>query len=231
LNNYRFCNINREHDAVTVFIDERFRKPFAHFGINFMIKQMTYCRIFNEPETLKQVCPIIDLDNAKEKLQKHRAAGNKLFRGAYMMPVHSKKKLGVEVLGYWLKVVGDVASVDYEQESTLAGIAAKLQLANGIGPFLANQICTDLRYVRTDVSKEWDYAFKDRETFVLCGPGTRRGINRFRDRLLLAPGSDETFAESLLAIRQEVLPECSSEIQKHFTDPNNLANSFCEFDK
>src|SRR4051812_6895474 len=79
LSNHRFCNINREDDGVTRFIHQNFRVPFRDRGKRFMVRQMLFCRIFNEPDVLKQVCPFEDAYTAVKKLKAYRKAGNKMM--------------------------------------------------------------------------------------------------------------------------------------------------------
>lgn len=225
---HRFCNINREHDTVTRYVHEHFRVPYHARGRTFMVRQMLFCRIFNEPATLAVVCPLEDLREAAELLKAHRAAGNKLMRGAYMMPPHGKHSIGQDLVDHQLEVIDKAtgAGMDYTYKTRLSEVAEMLMSVCGIGPFVANQVCTDLRYIPV-----WGCSYLDWRDFVLCGPGTRRGMNRYFGRRLDHPGSDKKFTEELLVIREEVLPEVNTDIKHYYRDPNNISNSFCEFDK
>lgn len=225
---HRFCNINREHDTVTKYIHEHFRVPFHSRGRTFMVRQMLFCRIFNEPATLAVVCPLEDIKEATEQLKAYRAAGNKLMRGAYMMPPHGKHSLGQDLIDHQMENIDKATGkgMDYTYKTTLREVAEMLMSVCGIGPFVANQVCTDLRYVPV-----WGHSYTDWKSFILCGPGTRRGMNRYFERKLDFPGNDKKFTEELLAIREEVVPLVSEDIQLYYRDPNNLSNSFCEFDK
>ncbi len=75
------------------------------------------------------------------------------------------------------------------------------------------------------------WSFPDKGTFVLCGPGTRRGLDRYID--LSGPkvgnGPQKMYRERLLGIRQALSDE--DFFNTTFYDPNNLANCFCEWDK
>lgn len=226
---HRFCNINREHDTVTKYIHEHFRVPFHSRGRTFMVRQMLFCRIFNEPPTLAVVCPLESTKEAEEKLKAYRAAGNKLMRGAYMMPPHGKHSAGQDLIDHQLENIDKATTgkgMDYTYKNSLREVAEMLMSVCGIGPFVANQVCTDLRYIPV-----WGRSYTDWGTFILCGPGTRRGMNRYFERKLDFPGNDKKFTEELLGIREEVLPHVSQDIKDYYRDPNNLSNSFCEFDK
>lgn len=222
LANYRFCNINREDDAVTRFIHSRFRVPCRDKSRHYMATQMTYCRIFNEPAVLTDAG--LFSEGAIAALKRRKERGDKLFRGAYMMPAH----FGGGALEYWLKAIGFVADMQPEssfETNELATLALALQKATGLGPFLANQICTDMRYV-----PGYGKDYTDWETFVLCGPGTRRGLNRYHGRPVV-PASGQKYEAEVLALRTEAAPYCTGLIKQYFRDPNNVANSLCEFDK
>jgi len=236
---HRFCNINREHDAVTRFIHENFRVPFHSRGLNFMVRQMMFCRIFNDPATLRQVCPLEDSATAIKVLDEYQKKGNKLMRGVYMMPPHPPvSRRGVDMITFWVQDVCDgLQQIDFTDMMYFKEIAEAMMGVCGIGPFLANQVCADLRYVPW--GGEFDMAlaellFLDWRTFILCGPGTRRGINRFYGKDPMANGTDQQFTEMLLEIRDwacHYKRGLSSEVKLYFQDPNNLANTFCEFDK
>ena len=227
LAHHSFCNINREHDAVTVFIHQNFRVPFYNRGRTFMVRQMLLCRIFNEPDVLRQVCPLVDSQEAVDILKAYRDADHKLMRGAYMMPPHGKTAGDVDIVDHWiLEVIDPVCKFDYTYKTSLKQVAECLMTVCGIGPFIANQVCTDLRYVPI-----WGISYTDWSEFILCGPGTRRGMNRYFGRDLLATGSDQKFAAELLEIRDDLSLDVSHTIRQYYVDPNNLSNSFCEFDK
>lgn len=231
---HRFCNINREHDGVTKYIHSHFRVPFYSRGRTFMVRQMLFCRIFNEPATLDQVQPYDNASTAAKALKAWRKADHKLMRGAYMMPPHGKGEHEKDIVDHWLHVVEMATGItefpvkahDYTYDTKLEQVAEKLLTVNGIGPFIANQVVTDLRYMPV-----WGRSYTDWDEFILCGPGTRRGMNRYFDRPLDFAGTDAKFTAELLGIREELYKDLSETIKMYFIDPNNLSNSFCEFDK
>lgn len=220
---HRFCNINREDDRVTKWIDQHLRRPYSSCGINFMVTNLTLARIFNEPESLQWLLPCTDLNSTQITLKSLREQGMKLFRGAYMMPAHGLGGKGQLTEDYWLNAVKEVSKMDFKGLYYLGDVADKLTTVMGLGDFLANQICTDLRYVPVYMWKDWDH-------FVRCGPGTRRGIDRWQGVPPEGTGTQSNYQRDLREIRSalEDMPRC---FQIWFRDPNNLANSFCEFDK
>lgn len=225
LRDYRFCNINREHDAVTRWVAQCVRNKIEFESAQHLIGAMATCRVFNEPVTLEQM----DFDVANSSfwfdVAAHRQSeGHKILRGAYMMPAHGNHGKGRGVVGYY----GDAVEVILEDEemhlcTTLEEVAEKLMAIRGLGSFLVNQICTDLRYTeRFEDTPDWD-------TFVMCGPGSRRGIHRYRSMPLNPTKKQDYYQQAILEIREEVY--VSKTLQEYFQDPNNLSNAFCEFDK
>lgn len=228
---YRFCNINREHDAVTKWVKVNVRDKYQDQGMKFLVPQILTARIFNEPKTLEQILPVLDVNKALCKLRALRAEGHKIMRGAYMMPVHGNNGLGKQVEEYYMAAVGQAQKVNWVQCFTLEGVAERLTQLMGIGDFLANQVCTDLRY-----TTYWKGA-PDWQNFVLCGPGSRRGIDRYEvtgkveDEKSLGVKQQTHYRPRILAVREELWGSLSPTVEKAFIDINNLSNTFCEFDK
>lgn len=94
-----------------------------------------------------------------------------------------------------------------------------MQRHDGVGDFLANQVLTDVRYH----VKRAKRVFPDWHSFVLCGPGTLRGLARVY-------GHNKQPADLVRDLREELLFHVP-ELATTFDDPNNVANSLCEFDK
>lgn len=228
----RFCNINREHDVVTKWVKANVRDVYAPYGKNFLVPQVLAARIFNEPDTLREILPALDPAFVLSQLSNMRAQGRKIMRGAYMMPVHGNNGKGKDVAEYYMAAVAEARSVPWSLCESLEGVAERLVQLMGIGDFLANQVCADLRY-----TPGWGQA-KDWGTFVLCGPGSRRGIDRYDagrgappDEKAIGNKPQRHYRERLLLIREELVGQVSPTVARYFADPNNLSNTFCEFDK
>jgi hypothetical protein len=221
--NHRFCNINREDDRVTRWIEEHLRRPYAEYGKNFMVTNLTLARIFNEPSSLAYLVPFVDGKEAMKTIDRLRETEIKIFRGAYMMPAHGLGGKGLSTGEYWMNIVIQVSKMDFTQMTFLSDVADQLSTVKGLGDFLANQICTDLRYVA-------GYQWADWTTFIRCGPGTRRGLDRWHGREPEGNLNQKQYQEELPQVRED-LKDMPRFFQVVFRDPNNLANSFCEFDK
>lgn len=219
LRRWHFCNINREDDYVTKWI--RQNVPIEKFVTPQLVYDLLVCRIFNEPEVLRLLLPTRCPSKAFLKiLQDRQAQGLKIFRGAYMMATHGQK---VPSAIFYRRMLGDFHSrfaMPLLTDISLAKVAANMQRFEGIGDFLSNQVVTDLRYH----VKNAKLVFPDWYSFVLCGPGTLRGLARVYDDYKM-PDS-----EMVRDLRDELISHVP-ELCQVYDDPNNVANSLCEFDK
>lgn len=230
---FRFCNVNREHDNVTRWIAQHVRPALAKLPLNEVVYQLYICRVFNEPECLEDIVPNVPHKTAVARLRMRRNAELKILRGAYLVVPHGQS-VPVEV--YYMNLAAKVRKLDFGDEnvsSHLANVAETLTSLDGIGEFMANQVCTDLRY--QPGHDQWD----DWDTFVLAGPGTRRGLARY------TAGADGPARQPNAKVRKlagdcgALLREIRSELKKYLPgrifamlrDINNLSNCFCEFDK
>lgn len=231
----KFCNVNREHDRVTVWVRENVREPLENESRAVMLLNIAACRIFNHPPTLEHLVPCKTAAQCVSRVRKlAETTKSKIFRGAYMMPAHNgapKDRIGIPLIEYWATVLEEIERRHKIlcSRKSFADLAYELATIRGLGEFLANQFITDLRY--TPQFQD----MPDLYNFVLAGPGTRRGINRFqgRDKDDFGKLRSTDYTAFLLALRdgirlQRILPH---RIFKHFEDPNNLSNCFCEFDK
>lgn len=231
----RFCNVNREHDAVTRWVKEHVRD--AGFDHRRLFLHLLVARIFNHPPALETVIPFTDLDAVRAMLQARRMLGHSVFRGAYMMVVHGDEGRGKDAIEFYCRLA---QTVDLLYDLTvpfpsLLHAASAIASVTGLGRFMANQIVTDLRYTEFyDPVRVPDWT-----SFVWAGPGTLRGVRRFHG-LDPATGKDshgkirinaKSATDAVLAAREQLSDQFPEEIARCFDDPNNLSNCFCEFDK
>jgi hypothetical protein len=232
---FSFCNVNREHDNVTVWIRKNVRSAdWARESATTMAVAMTISRVFNHPPILEKLFDIEDLEEMRAKVHELKKAG-KVFRGAYKMPAHGRGGLGNSSIDYFMDAITDIQSKDFDSLDHLEDASNLIQESRGFGPFLANQIVTDLRYT------EFFANAPDWETFVLCGPGTRRGLSRFFDiplktrpnskRQKSCPMPQSTAFRLLGEARGILSPFLGKPFTDYFRDPNNFSNCFCEFSK
>lgn len=234
LNTYRFCNVNREDDAVTRWIQKHIRAPFKDDPDLWFA--LIVARLINQPSTLDRIYRGSDASWDKKwflDMTDPESNPKPIFNAAYIV---STNGVAMQKNEYVAKMVLDPLW-KAAQKSTMGGgllgedgadcqkWADWLLRFQGMGDFMVNQIVTDYKYTRIcRDSDDWTH-------FVMAGPGTRRGLNRYfgRDKSDSIP-RDRAQME-LKQIRRDISKDCSSTIEIAFNDLNNLSNCFCEFDK
>lgn len=195
LQQYRFCNVFRELDRVTVWVEENIRRPYAdHPDLWIML---AVARYVNWPDTL--ACLISDNPDdwwlptvLTEGLGRRAALGHKVYTGAYMIraPNHpdqfyfnwSKHRYIAELVIGRLWDDRDVLRRAFELErQTLQnawGFLSGTKRYIGWGPFMSYQAVVDMRHTRLLRDAP------DINTWSALGPGSRRGLNRLAGRPL-----------------------------------------------
>ena len=217
LQQWRFCNVDREEDTVTRWIAANVRtrtnEPLLWFNL-------VIARFFNLPETLERLGFIVDWNPTAFNLTmdhlQHTQA--RLYNSAYMIRAGTGADSGMPKHRYLVKRVFH----PMWEARRLAPVAASCQEWSnwfrgffGMGDFMRNQVITDMKHTQyLEHAEDW-------ETFVLLGPGTRRGM----ERLHLA-----TTPERLLGLRGDLVKGLPG-LARVWAEPNNVANALCEFDK
>ncbi len=221
----RFCNIFRELDTVTIWVEENIRKPYAdHPHLWFML---AIARYINWPDTLRYLMDEAepgtwpdgeDFEPAKltKALEDYAAAGNKVYTGAYMIRAESDpskewyswtkhRYIAEIVLGRlwedreeWQRMLETTPGV-LRAFNRLETVWEKFQQPRyiGWGPFMAYEVVTDLRHTR------YLRNAPDIYTWANAGPGAIRGLNRLYGRDLAAkPRPEQTNAEMIELMRE-----------------------------
>lgn len=237
LSAHRFCNVNREHDTVTRWIKEHVRdyvtdcmaradQTRCEPGITpgWAVMNLALARCFNEPYVMWLFLPMAQdrdtLESLQSTLSHIKEGAHKLFRGAYMMPSHGANIKQSPFL-YYSDACWKLKDLPWTGLETLEEASMRIQFVEGFGPFLANQIVTDMRYTGPWVNAT------DWSTFVLAGPGTLRGLARYDQGVVRSKDAPERLRQ----IREDIRGYLSPEVREYFLDINNLSNCFCEFDK
>lgn len=234
LRKYRFCNVDRCHDTETKWIFDNYNKK--HAGSPTLWFNLVIARLVNWSPALARI-GYFDAWGEKENLRfchaiaRMQADGEKAYTGAYMIPAAAdgrpKHQFIADDILDWLWDGRDVAlELLGQPETTCAHWAAFLLNAKGLGDFLVNQIVTDYKYssILARIGTE------DWTSFVLAGPGTKRGLNRLLGRELTAPWKGDDASHALFRLRDRVVR--ANVIRPDiFDDLNNLSNCMCEFDK
>ncbi len=257
----RFCNIFRELDTVTIWIDQNIRQPYAdHPHLWFML---AIARYINWPDTLAELIqtkqwpdnPDFEPSWLTTALEHRAVRGDKVYTGAYMIRAESdpsKEWYSWTKHRYIAEIVLGRLWEDREEwqrmpmmETTpgvlrsfnrLETVWEKFQQHRyvGWGPFMAYEVVTDLRHTR------YLRNAPDIYTWANAGPGAIRGLNRLYGRDLAAkPRPEQTNAEMLkLMIELNDLDEPG--FNETFGEPcdvnprfemRDIEHSLCEADK
>lgn len=255
----RFCNIFRELDTVTIWIDQNIRQPYAdHPHLWFML---AIARYINWPDTLAELIQTKQWpDNSDFEPSwlttalEHRAVrGDKVYTGAYMIRAESDpskewyswskhRYIAEIVLGRlwedreeWQRMLETTPGV-LRAFNRLETVWEKFQQHRyvGWGPFMAYEVVTDLRHTR------YLRNAPDIYTWANAGPGAIRGLNRLYGRDLAAkPRPEQTNAE-MFKLMKELNALDEPGFNATFGEPcdvnprfemRDIEHSLCEADK
>ena len=214
---YRYCNINREDDKVTRWIEEHIRlvdHPSMWFNI-------VISRFLNNPRSLGALGFIEEWqpEYFRTTLDEMKARGETIFNSAYM--IHAKTR-GIPKHHYLVDYVFDPM---WDERDTVAAVGPNcsdwdewLRRFYSMGDFMRNQIITDLKHTHLlENAEDWS-------DFCLLGPGTRRG--------LLHLYTEDTYSNLRnLRARLQNDDRVSPYVKLAYNDLNNVANTCCEFSK
>ncbi len=234
LASYRFCNVRREDDKVTIWIRRHVREVYQDHPLLWLM--LCLCRMINWPDTLAELIDAGawpgDARGSPEAVQRvlhaRKARGDKVYTGAYVIPAPAQA--GADKATYVADVVvGDLwrrssqfaAWFEGVRAPTLQGTHERIRQSPGWGDFLAYQAVVDLRFCPALL------AFApDRETWAAAGPGSLRGLHRLYERALVATISQAQALEEIRAIFE--VAERETGVAMDFSDVPNI---LCETDK
>ena len=235
LQKFSFCNLRREDDRITRWIDQHIRKPFAHSP--YLWWMLAASRQINWDPTLAELIakrawptePDFTTNQVTIVLEARSARGEKWQTGAYMIRAEnnqnvpwvkwSKARYIAEIVlgSLWADRPRFVAI--FAAQPTMAEVHSMLSEYRGWGPFLSYQVCVDMRFTRLLENAP------DREMWAVAGPGTVRGLNRLLGRPIKARLSQEEALEHML----QIYPVLKAEFPA--IDLSDVPNSACEVDK
>lgn len=246
LQSFRFCNVFRELDTVTVWIRENIRKPYAkHDHLWFML---AIARYINLPDTLQALIeagawpsnPDFRPAMVTEVLDARKSHGEQIYTGAYMIRAESDPKapwyrwtkqryIAEIVLGrLWedRKAIGDYLDTECDELAAAWDMLAKAPRYVGWGPFMTYEWVTDLRWTRY-----LEHAV-DTHTWANAGPGALRGLKRLEHPEFKLEGppvkQDDALGRmrQLLRLAPKFLPPEFGELELR-----DIEHSLCEVDK
>lgn len=233
LSTYRFCNVRREDDRVTVWVRENIRQPFADSPYLWLM--LCIARQINWPPTLEEAicgwggawpCDTFEPANLALMLNTRQARGQKVYTGAYMISAPSTK--GADKQAYIAEtVIGDLwkrrsvfARHFVSGDPSLQRTHELVMRSNGWGQFMAYQAVVDMRFTKLLAEAG------DAQSWAAAGPGTIRGLNRLHGRAVDASLSQPQALSEMRAIYKVVQQETG--VTMDFSDVPNI---LCETDK
>ena len=230
LQNYKFTNVFRELDTVTIWIRKNWREPFADHPNLWLA--MCIARLVNWPDSLAEIgFPETwgprETRRAVELLERRTRNGAKAFTSAYLLQrvrgwETLSQQLFYEVLrGVW-QDRSEVSSFLLSCNS-LEKAVGKLSSYYGWGGFLSYEVVCDLYHTRYLCNAS------DIFTWGNVGPGARRGLNRIYGR----PFNKYLSKLKLLEEMRGVLRLSKTNLAEHVPpmDMRDIEQSLCEFDK
>ncbi len=180
---WRFCNVFREDDRTTKWIDKNVRGPLRNQSDDRMVTAMVACRLFNRIEILERIQKAGLLQSwdgrgvCKVLKDVHPVVG-----AAYMIktPTGMDKLHGVVAIVDTVQADSHLLAEQMCEHASLEFACDLLQRYSYIGSFLAYEIVSDLRW--TPVLER----ATDVMTWSVPGPGACRGLS-----WLVAGNSDE----------------------------------------
>jgi hypothetical protein len=219
LQNYRFCSVQREDDAVTRWIASQWRdvaKPETWFA-------MVVARHINAPATLTHLgypAPWNKPHFYKVILER-KEKGLRIFNPAYMI---NPRQLSMPTHEYLAERIFDPMWKQREEirpreGDTLQDFYSRISAFWGMGTFMSAQVIADLKYIAplNEATDWW--------TFAKSGPGSKRGMNRVLGLPAKTSMSEKIWYDHLIKLQKSL----DGKVQKlHAQD---LQNCLCEFDK
>lgn len=234
---WRFCNVRREDDKVTVWFRENIRDPLKDRPE--VIFATIAFRWFNTIEAGKVLKPWLVNGqwrrwSIQEELEILMNDGVSIFTGAFMINSRPGVRKHIDVLDNLDWVIGNTHSPFFghglTEPKTKAGMMDFVLTVPRLGNFAAYQVVVDLQYT---------YLLKDApdlNTFTVAGPGCAKGIGlcAYDDAEHFKYGS-KVHQEVMLAFMRSCLAQSRkpefwpSEWPAFYL--SDIENGFCEYAK
>lgn len=237
LQQYRFCNVYRELDTVTMWIDANIRQPYRdHPHLWFML---CMARRINLPATLAEIIsdkkgawPAVSYkpDRLAALLDARTARGEQVYTGAYMITAetgaeHTGKTKSRTTAFSNLGALWDKRkAIEPQLHATLQGAFSAI-LGQGFawGPFMTYEVVSDLRHTGYLCNAP------DINTWANAGPGAFRGLNRVFGRPLKQAQKPDAACGEM----QQLLKHTAKAWPKRWPklEMREIEHSLCEYDK
>ncbi len=189
---WRFCNVRREDDRVTVWIRKNIREAYAGHPLLWLM--LCLARQINLPSTLHDLITMypgawpgddcFQPEHLRDALEDRARQGLKNYTGVYVISAPPGGGTGSKPAYTALEVIGKLWKDQTKFEmftrgdhgTAMRNFHNMLMGYPGWGPFLAYQAIVDMRF--TPILKN----AVDVKTWCAAGPGTIRGLNRIYGR-------------------------------------------------
>ena len=237
INKYKFTNVRRKHDRVSVWIIQNIIDP--NLQDSFLWFKLVIARLVNWPPTLQYLESNGAMITPPSKfnpelfskcIEDLKLNGKKVYSGAYMI-YPTGDSGGVKSLSIANKIIGDVVAKReainnslWKDNPTVSEFVATLSSCYGISTFIAGQVAADLTYAQGHLG-----IADDLYTYAPIGPGSSKGLNYLLGRSEFASWKQEAFNDELIRIRYEILNKLGVE----FADMtlHDVQSCLCEFSK
>lgn len=232
LQTYRFCNVFRELDKVTIWVRENIRQKYAKS--EHLWHMMLTARFINWPDTLAEMQQLgawypngeFDWRILALKLRGRKERGGHVWTNAYTVstngnPMPKEEYICRNVLETaWLNRL----ALERAARTNLRTFCLEAQRIDGIGGFMAYEAACDLRWCPGWLDKADDVL-----TWANTGPGAKRGLNRLHGRPLEASIREE----QAVAEMRQLLDLSPIYLGAHVPEleMREIEHSLCETDK
>lgn len=233
LQSFRFCNVYRELDTVTLWISNEWR--FRYRKDEDLWFAMVVARLVNWPDTLAELMPaVFTLDTKKVQwdegkfiraMHRRRKQGEKVFTGAYIVSTNGVATDKADYIGKKVltKMWRKREELRPREGDTLEAFHTRLTSFMGMGSFIAGQVVADIKYAEP-LARASDW-----HTWAAKGPGSSRGLNRVCGNERDERWKPAHWLQVLQELQEVVNPMLPLQWEKlHAQD---LQNCLCEFDK
>lgn len=224
LQQYRFCNIYRELDVVTIWIRENWREPYMD-DPNLWFA-MVVARLLNRPDAMEESKFPLPWKPARwvERLDARKARGERVFSAAYM--IHADRHSSKSKVGY---LAERVLQPMWEQRKTaqfgsLNQFHQWLMQFRDMGSFMAAQVVCDVKYtpLLSDAPDWW--------TWAAPGPGSLKGMSWVEFGDVNTKYNDHDWRNALAELASKVNPMIAKAGMPKL-HAQDLQNCLCEFSK
>lgn len=241
LQSYRFCNIRREDDAVTIWIRKNWREPFKRDPNVWFA--MTVARFVNWPDSLYALSVAkalftghakpISAERARVAWRPEKfvatmdAVKGKSWSAAYMINAvggEGRTKAAYIAESVLTPIWKDRTDGQVAFETSLGTAYAWLSQFRGMGSFMAAQVVADVKYTPMLAgARDW-------WTFAAPGPGSMRGLSVVEFGDLGTSYTEVEWRTSLAELKAKIDPMLA-QASLPLLHAQDLQNCLCEYSK